>query len=166
MNKTNNRFLYFNTKNGFTLIETLISMTIFVFIFIAVISSRQIAQRSYQSTISNTEAIRQARKALNIITEELKYSSNMTITSNGIPSYQIPDQASSRAITLGADNCLYQQIGNNASAALTNIPLQLFSVSYNASDALRRTIHLFVRFPNSVEMQTSVRQLNASGTNN
>lgn len=166
MNKTNARFIHFNIENGFTLIETLITIAIFVLLFIAVISSRQIAQRSYQSTITNTEAIRQARKALNTITEELKFSSNMTITGNGIPSYQIPFQASTRAITLGTDNCLYQQIGNNPSKALTNIPLQTFSVSYNASDTKRQTIELYVRFPNSVEMQTSFKQLNASGTNN
>jgi prepilin-type N-terminal cleavage/methylation domain-containing protein len=166
MDKTNNRFIHLNNKNGFTLIEILIVVTISVLLFIAVISSRQLAQRSYQTSISNTEAIRQARKALNTITEELKFSSNMTITSSGITSYQIPFQAATRAITLGADNRLYQQIGNNPSTALTNIPLQLFSASYNASDTKRRTIELYVRFPNSVEMQTSVRQLNASGTNN
>jgi Tfp pilus assembly protein PilW len=165
MSKINDNSKYLN-ENGFTLIEIIIYATISVILFCAVIYGQQIANRSYQTTVNTADEIRQARRALNTIFEELKFSSNMTISSNGISNYQIPEETASRSITLGPDNILYQKIGNNASKALINIPLQTFSVSYNASDADKRTINLCVKFSNSVEMNTSVRQLNTTGINN
>jgi type II secretory pathway pseudopilin PulG len=158
-----------NNESGFTLIEMIIYSTIAIILIISLYYGLSSANRSYHTTSTTINEIREARRSLETIFEELKYSSNVKITTaqNQIKSYFYSTENTSRAIYLGADNKLYRKIGNNPATLLTNIPLQSFSCSFNTnvSDTSNRFIDINIQFSNKTQLKTTVNTLNTSGTN-
>jgi hypothetical protein len=158
-----------NNESGFTLVEMIIYTTIGVILIISLYFGLSSANRSYRTTSTSIYEIREARRSLEAVFEELKYSSDVKIATaqNQIKSYFYSTENTSRAIYLGADNKLYQKIGNNPATVLTNIPLQNFSCSFNtnASGSANRIIDINIQFSNRTHLKTTVNTLNTSGTN-
>ncbi|MBI2050164.1 MAG: prepilin-type N-terminal cleavage/methylation domain-containing protein [Candidatus Staskawiczbacteria bacterium] len=61
-----------NNKNGFTIIEILVSLTVFSFVLLVVISSLFFMTDASYKTKADREALDNARRAMEIITSEIK----------------------------------------------------------------------------------------------
>jgi prepilin-type N-terminal cleavage/methylation domain-containing protein len=153
-------------QQGFTMIELLFYVMISSIILVAVFQAASEGRRSYKKTTSSIEEIRAARRAMDAICEELKYSSYVIISTDktGISSYFYGNETSSRSIFLGDDKIIYKQVGSSAATALMNTSVSSFTCSFNASDTSNRAINLSVQFPNGIQLNTTVYNLN-KGTN-
>ena len=153
-------------QHGFTLLELLLCLSISVIIIIAVTNASITGRRSYQNTTTTLNEIRAARKALDTICEDLKYSRAVRIPEkekNEITSYTYMQEKESRSIYL-KDSILYRKIGNNPPTALIDIPVTGFSCSFDPSDSSNRTIALSIRFANGINLDTTANTMNATTT--
>jgi type II secretory pathway pseudopilin PulG len=156
---------------GFTLIELIIYMTIASILILAIMTNLNNANKSYRKTDLTINQIRNARSSLETIVDELRYAKDIKISIDNteIRSYKYGDETLTRRIYVANDTngnkILYRTIGANPAVALTKIPLQSFSCSFNASDTTNKTIDLLIKLSNQVELTTTVYTINASTTN-
>lgn len=156
-----------SNEAGFTLLEILIYSIIAIIILVAAMYSFSNTNRSYHNTTNTLAEIRQARRSLDAVCEELRYASDIKIfsTKNGIKSYTFGVASTNHSIYLGSDQILYKKVGSNAATALTAIPVTKFSCAFNTGDTANRTIDIQVEFSNRVKFATTVRALNIAGVN-
>jgi Tfp pilus assembly protein PilW len=154
-------------QHGFTLIELLIYTTIATFILLAVFKASSGARSSYVKTTTSLNEIRAARRALDMICEELRYSRDVKISTNrtAIASYIFGNETASRCIYLDHDGILYKKNQSGPVTALMDTAVSDFSCSFNISDTSNRTIDFRIQFANGIRVTNSVYSQNMSGTN-